>query len=265
MLSLRASPHFSMGYYQLLTVKDEHIVSGKHYGLAIDISSSCDCENIVYAILETLNAADTLTVVTFGTHTSKETFRGSDPDLKQRISAMLNKSQSGSNVMIGLGELEGEEFILVSDGKFNEGPDANVNTPVHCFSLCTSSRMRKIASSSGGSYEVLGFTKEKASMRRVIRKVLRKPEPCSFDIKVTGDFRTVQVNAMARGGVQTFLVPTKQDGIAHLSYKNKDGYVFEEFCTYGNKRDFNIVANKFIPCVSPIRKPIMRKCNMIEY
>ena len=254
-----------MGYYQLVTVKDEHIVGGKHYGLAIDISSSCDGENIVYAILDTLCAADTLTVVTFGTHTTKETMRGSDPDLKQRVSRMMSKSQSGSNVMIGLKELEGDEFILVSDGKFNEGPEVSMNRPVHCFSSCTSSRMRKVASSSGGCYEVLGHFKERAMMRRIIRKVLKKPDPCSFDIKITGDFRTVCVNAMSRGGVQTFLVPTTRDGIMHLSYKDKDGHVFEEFCTYENKCNFDVVANMFIPCVSPIRRSIMRKCKMVEY
>lgn len=254
-----------MGYYQLVTVKDEHIVGGKHYGLAIDISSSCDGENIVYAILDTLSAVDTITVVTFGTHTAKATMSGSDTDLKQRVSKMLSKSQSGSNLMIGLKELEGEEFLLVSDGEFNEGPDLTMDKPVHCFSVCESLRMRNIASSSGGSYKVLGHLKENSAMCSVVRSVLNKPEPSQFDIKVFGEFRTIYVNTMPHGGVRSFLVPTPKEGIMHLSYKTIEGHVFTDFSVYKNNGDFNATANKFIPCFSPIRKPIMRKCEMIEY
>ena len=267
MLSIQSLPHFSTGYYQLLTIRDEHIVGGKHYGLAIDISSSCNGEHIVYALLDTLTSADTLTVVTFGTHTEKQTFSASAPDLRQRVAAMLRTCQSGSNPMVGLEELEGEEFILVSDGKFNEGPSIDKSSkPIHCFSVCESLRMQHVASISGGCYEVLGYTKESATMRQIIRRVLHKPDPCSFDIKLQGDFRTLHVPAMSRGSVRTFLVPTHKNGIVHMSYKNKDGEVFEEFCPYENRYDFNNVANLFTPCVSPIKKPpLMRKCEMVEY
>ena len=122
MLSLRASPHFGTGHYQLLTVRDNHIVSGKHYGIAVDTSISCTCENILYAFIDTLSAEDKITVVTFGTHSEKRTFNAIDPGIKQHVADMLRTYQTGSNLMVGLSELEGDEYILISDGLFNGDP-----------------------------------------------------------------------------------------------------------------------------------------------
>ena len=266
MLTLRSESHFGIGYYQMFTVKDEHIVNGTHYGVAVDVSSSCGVENMLYSFLDTLTSMDTITIVVFGTHTLKETFRASSPGLRERVSAMMNSSQQGSNLMVGLSELEGDVYVLISDGMFNEGPSKlNIRKPVHCLSIRSSTEMRRIASSSGGSYEVIGKFREMSQMRRAIRSVLKKPDPLYFNIKIQGDFKTIYVPAMPRGGVHTFVVPTPHDGIAHLSYMDKDGVAFEEFCPFVNSNNVHPIAKKFAPCISPIHKPIMRECSMVEY
>lgn len=266
MLSLRSASHFGMGYYQMFTVKDEHIVNGTHYGVAVDVSISCGVENILYSFLDTLTSMDTITIVIFGTHTLKETFRASFPGLRERVSVMMNSSQQGSNLMVGLSELEGDVHVLISDGMFNEGPsDLKLNKPVHCLSLRSSTEMRRIASSSGGRYEVVGQFRELSQIRRAIRSILKKPDPLYFNVKIQGNFKTIFVPAMPRGGVHSFVVPTPHDGIAHLSYMDKDGVVFEEFCPFVNSRNIHPIAKTFTPCVSPIQKPIMRECKMIEY
>ncbi len=267
MLSLRASPHFGTGHYQLLTVRDNHIVSGKHYGVAVDTSSSCDSEKILYAFIDTLSAEDKITIVTFGTHSEKRTFSAMEPGMKQYVANMMRSSQSGSNLMVGLSELEGDEYILISDGFFNEGPgieSISLDRPLHCFSCSISPTMCDIASVTGGQCEILGNIEESARIRRIIRRVLQKPDPIYFDIKIKCDTRTIYVTALPRGGIQTFLIPTSKDGIAELSYKDENGQSFTDQCPFKNKYEFNATADKFIPCVSPLRRPVMRKCEMVE-
>ena len=88
----------------------------------MDTSISRTCEKILYAFIDTLSAEDKITVVTFGTHSEKRTFNAIDPGIKQHVADMLRTYQTGSNLMVGLSELEGDEYILISDGLFNEGP-----------------------------------------------------------------------------------------------------------------------------------------------
>lgn len=268
MLSLRASPHFGTGHYQLLTVRDNHIVSGKHYGIAVDTSISCTSESILYAFIDTLSAEDKITVVTFGTHSEKRTFSAIEPGIKQHVADMLRTYQTGSNLMVGLSELEGDEYILISDGLFNEGPgieNLSPQRPLICLSSQISPAMRDIARLTGGQYEILGHVKEAASIRRIIRRVLHKPDPIYFDIKLKCDTRTIYVTALPRGGIQTFLLPTMKDGIATLSYKDENGQCYTDQCPFKNTYEFNNTADKFIPCVSPLKRPVMRKCEMVEY
>tara|TARA_B100000683_G_scaffold277611_1_gene337320 strand:+ start:4005 stop:4769 length:765 start_codon:yes stop_codon:yes gene_type:complete len=254
----------------MFTVTDEHIVDGKHICAAVDISSSCHLERLVYALVDTLSSSDVLTLVTFGTHTTKRVFRGDDPALKPKVQEMMSRSEQGSNAHVGLTALEGDLRLLFTDGLFNEGPDtldlfdnvSSFGTPVHCIAPSHSDVLEQIACLSGGQYEVLPMTSEVADMRETLNGMMGKLPPVHYNLKLTGPFRDYKMHAVARGGQISVVMRTVRDGVARLTYLDNDGTEHEELCPFANANVFNEAASLFSPMYT--FRPILKECQMFE-
>ena len=257
MLRLTSTPHART--YQMFTVIDEHIEEGTHIGVAVDISSSCHMESFVSVLLNTLSRADVLTVVVFGTHTAKRTFEGDDPALSAKVYAMMTYAESGTNVHVGLNELEGDVRFLLSDGFINEGPtEIQSEVPIHCMCSSPSKTMEDIAKKSGGEYCVFPYSVERCAIRDKMFLLLGRRLPAYFNLKLSGPFRTYKAKAVARGGQVSVLMLTPEDGVAALTYVDEDGVQYEELCPFENSGNFSKRASEFL-------SPVFRTCDMREF
>ena len=245
MLRLTASPHVRT--YQMFTVSDDHIVKGTHIGVAVDISSSCFMETFLTELLSTVCCADTLTVVLFGTHTAKQTFSAKDPALRAKVHSMMAFTEDGTNLHVGLCDLEGDIRFLLSDGLVNEGPaDIRSKVPIHCVCSSPSDILRNIADRSGGEYRVFPYTVERCAIRNEFFSLLGRMPPKYFNLKLSGPFRTYKTQSVARGGQISVLMLTPEDGVASLTYVDEHGVEFEELCPFENRGLFSKSANEFL-------------------
>jgi hypothetical protein len=243
----------------MITLIDDHIVEGAHIGVAVDISSSAHVETFVSVLLKTLSRSDVLTVVVFGTHTAKQTFKGNDPTLAARVHSMMTYVESGTNVHVGLNELEGSVRFLLSDGFVNEGPTKITSeVPIHCVSPLPSRVMEDIAKNSGGEYCVFPCSVERCAIRDKMLSLLGKQPPAYFNLKLRGPFRTYNAPSLARGGQMSVLMLTPEDGVAALTYVDESGVEFEELCPFENSGSFSKIASRFL-------SPVSRSCDMREF
>lgn len=257
MLRLTATPHART--YQMFTVTDDHIEKGMHVGVAVDISSSSHMETLVNVLLGTLNCADTLTVVVFGTHTAKKVFRGDDAALSAKVHAMMTYAESGTNVHVGLNELDGDVRFLLSDGCINEGPRTILSrVPIHCVTSAPSETLQDIARESGGEYRVFSYQEESCAIRDGFFSILKRQPPAYFNLKLTGPFRTYKTQSVARGGQVCVLMLTPEDGVAALTYVDENGVEYEELCPFENSGNFSKKASEFL-------SPVFRTCALREF
>ena len=195
----------------------------KHYAIAVDIYSYTD--TVLKALLATMNRGDEVTLITFGDHLESQHFTMTD-GYQEVVRDMMRRQENGCNVASALYELDRtvcDERILISSGRYDDGErSVELRNQVMVISPgeCT---LPEIKMPSELDTLVLRNS-DHVCHRREIRRLLNKPQPNYYNIKIEAG-QMHYIAPLAFGGTSTIHVP-KFDGRIKLSYFDRKGHTY---------------------------------------
>lgn len=221
-----------LGYEISLT--DNVKVNAKHYAIAIDIFDHTT-DNVLHAVLATMNRRDSVTLITFGDHIESVCFNMSEYN-NSIITDALTRKEEGCNVAMALYELQRVDCdtrILISSGAFDDGePTVSLTYQVIKISPGEPCRYPTICMPSydeplpPGPELVLEYD-NKRSFRKEVRNILQKPSPNYYNIKIQAGKELHYFKPLAYGGTSSIcLAPFK--GTIVISYFDASGTFYSD-------------------------------------
>lgn len=203
-------------------VRDERTREKNHYVIAVDLTMNA--EPILRALLDVMGRDDTVEIITFGSHTRSRICSKCDPFIFE----MLKRTETSCNPMVALSCKASP--ILISDGVFTEGPTVDfvskLTSNVLCLSSVPSENMGKMASLTKGMHYVTNGTH--AETKKKLRHLLKLGQPETFNIKVEGNFGSIDISPISAGESVEINAFTPESGTATLVYMDKNGLTFRD-------------------------------------
>lgn len=217
-----------------VTVTDQQDVTGKHYGIAVDIYDS-KTYPILIACLDTMNRHDVITLMTFGDHLESVTFPMTE-DVLNIVTDMMHRKENGCNVAMALYELdrlECDERIIITSGEYNDGP-VSVELKHMLYRISPSASQDIPAITIPYDFQVCPEMitvlevnpRDQVSYRKVIRQFLNKKSPFYYNIKLEGAFGKYYLKAIPPGGMTSVCIPDFEGKISltYLNFKGETHY-----------------------------------------